>query len=265
MRRETETRVLSLAADRFGGRAEIVFHPQCFSADGHFAGSDAERSAAFLEAANDPDFDAVWFGRGGYGSARLDPSLWGRLGPAARRKAYLGYSDMGFLLARLDRLGVGRPTHGPMPSDINRPNGEAAVLRALSWLVDGDDSGVAAAAGQGALAFNLCVLTHLLGTPHEPEFAGRILMVEEVSEHLYRVDRALFQATSTPSVRRAAGLMLGRVSDVPVNDPQFGRTEEEIARYWCARSGVAWLGRADIGHDADNKIVPFSASVGALS
>ena len=33
--------------------------------------------------------------------------------------------------------------------------------------------------------------------------------------------------------------------------------EEEIARYWCERSGIAWLGRADIGHDADNKVVPF--------
>jgi muramoyltetrapeptide carboxypeptidase len=36
-------------------------------------------------------------------------------------------------------------------------------------------------------------------------------------------------------------------------------SEEEIARYWCGRSGIPWLGRADIGHDIDNKIVPFGA------
>ena len=257
VKRETEAKVQALAAGRYGARAEIVFHPQCFLADGHFAGADAVRSSAFLEAANDPAFDAVWFGRGGYGSGRLDDSLWDDLGPAARRKVYMGYSDLGFLLARLDRLGVGRPVHGPMPSDVNRPGGEAAVLRALDFLVDGDAAGVEPAAAAGAVALNLCVLTHILGTPFEPDFADRVLMIEEVAEHLYRVDRALLQATATPSVRRAAGLMLGRVSDVPENDPDFGRTEEEIARYWCARSGIPWLGRADIGHDAENKIVPF--------
>ena len=54
-----------------------------------------------------------------------------------------------------------------------------------------------------------------------------------------------------------AGIRLGRCSDVPENDPDFGRTEEEIARYWCERSGIPYLGRADIGHDVDNKVVPF--------
>ena len=46
-----------------------------------------------------------------------------------------------------------------------------------------------------------------------------------------------------------------------VNEPDFGMNEEEIARYWCQRSGIPWLGRADIGHDINNKIVPFGASV----
>jgi muramoyltetrapeptide carboxypeptidase len=41
------------------------------------------------------------------------------------------------------------------------------------------------------------------------------------------------------------------------NDPEFGRNEEDIAQDWCARAGIAWLGRADIGHDAENKVVPF--------
>ncbi len=82
-------------------------------------------------------------------------------------------------------------------------------------------------------------------------------MVEEVSEHHYRIDRALAAVTSSPNIRAAAGILLGRCSDIPENDPPFGRTEEEIARYWCERSGVPYLGRADIGHDAENKIVAF--------
>jgi muramoyltetrapeptide carboxypeptidase len=56
-----------------------------------------------------------------------------------------------------------------------------------------------------------------------------------------------------------SGIMLGRCSAIPTNDPDFGMTEEAVARHWCARSRIPWLGRADIGHDIDNKIVPFGS------
>lgn len=258
---EAAQRVRALIDSDYRGRAEIHFHPQCFRTDGHFAGSDAERSAAFLETANDADFDAVWFGRGGYGSVRLDPALYGALGPAARAKTYLGYSDLGMILARLYRDRVGRPVHGPMANDILRPGGEAAARRALDFLIGDGAQGVEPAAlHRPTLAFNLTILENVIGTQSEPDFADHVLMVEEIGEHFYRIDRSFAHVFASTNVRRAAGLMLGRVSEVPQNDPPFGRTEEEIARDWCARSGVAYLGRADIGHDADNKIVPFGVN-----
>jgi muramoyltetrapeptide carboxypeptidase len=101
------------------------------------------------------------------------------------------------------------------------------------------------------------VLSHLLGTPLEPDLDGHVLMLEEVGEAMYRIDRSLFHITGSANVRRAAGIMLGRCSNITPNQPDFGMNEEEIARYWCRRAGIAFLGRADIGHDADNKIVPF--------
>ena len=76
---------------------------------------------------------------------------------------------------------------------------------------------------------------------------------------MYGVGRA-YQCScvfSNAEIRRVSGLMLGRCSAITPNDPDFGMNEEEIARYWCRRSGIPWLGRADIGHDANNKIVPF--------
>ena len=82
-------------------------------------------------------------------------------------------------------------------------------------------------------------------------------MLEEVSEAAYRIDRMMFHLTGQASIRRVAGIRLGRVSDITPNDPDFGMTPEEIVRYWCARSGIPWLGAADIGHDGDNKVVPF--------
>ncbi len=106
-------------------------------------------------------------------------------------------------------------------------------------------------------AFNITVLSQLLGTPLQPDLAGHVLMLEEVGEAMYRIDRSLFHITSNADIRRVAGIMLGRCSAITPNDPDFGMNEEEIARHWCRRSGIPWLGRADIGHDIGNKVVPF--------
>jgi len=100
-------------------------------------------------------------------------------------------------------------------------------------------------------------LAMLCGTGLMPDLSGHVVMVEEVSEHLYAVDRLFFHATAHLAGMGIAGLRLGRVSDVPENDRPFGASAEEIARYWCERHGIAYLGSADIGHDAANRIVPF--------
>lgn len=260
MKPETPERLDAALGAAFGAEApEVVFHPQCFEVCGHFAGDDARRLSVFVEVANDPAVDAVWFGKGGYGANRIAERAVAALGPVARAKPYLGYSDAGFLLAALDRAGFEAVAHGPMAQDVLREGGGAAVERAVNWLTRRDPAALEpSAAREGpALAFNLTILSALLGTPLEPDFADRVLMVEEVGEHMYRIDRLLFHVTSNPSVRRARGLRLGRLDPVPENDPDFVRGGEDVAREWCERSGLAWLGRADIGHDADNKVVPF--------
>jgi muramoyltetrapeptide carboxypeptidase len=250
--------VTALAA-QVAPAASLYFHPQCFLKDGHFAGPDETRLLAFLEVAEDPGVDAIWFARGGYGACRIAEQVVARLSPQALQKPFLGYSDAGFLLAGLYRAGARRVAHGPMPIDIVRTGGEAAVTRALRFLAERDVTALEPSADVGSAAFNLTVLSHLLGTSLEPDLSGHVLMIEDVSEQHYRIDRALFHVLGSPRMRRIAGLRLGRFSDIPPNDPPFLRTEEEIAQYWCARTGVAYLGRADIGHDADNKIVPFGA------
>ncbi len=146
-----------------------------------------------------------------------------------------------------------------MPVDIIRAGGEAAVARALAFLVERRPETLEPSLSLEvpSAAFNLTILCHLLGTPWLPDLSGHVLMVEEVSEYMYRIDRDLFQLTGNPALRRVAGLKLGRCSDIPPNRPDFGQGEEEVARSWCRRTGIAYLGRADIGHDVGNKVVPF--------
>lgn len=255
-------RLKKFAADTFLDRApEIVVHPQCFLSAGHFAGDDAARLKALVEIANDPSFDAVWFARGGYGACRIAEAALAQLNDASRAKTYLGYSDNGAILGGLYARGYAHVAHGPIPVDLMRAGGEAAVKRALAWLIDRAPESLELSAmfeGKHA-AFNIMVLQSILGTSLEPDLAGHVLMLEDVGEYLYRLDRALFAITSSANVRSAKGIKLGRISDVPENDKPFGATEEEIIRYWCAKAGIAYLGRADIGHDVENKVVPFGA------
>jgi muramoyltetrapeptide carboxypeptidase len=260
MSAEVAVRVPTLAGSLYPDRTpEIVFHPQCFASRGHFAGDDETRTQAFLDIANDESYDAVWFARGGYGSGRVVEAVMCGLTESSRRKAYLGYSDAGMLLAALYRAGFEAVAHGPVAQDILRDEGDAAVGRALAWMVDRAPETLEPTVGSAkkTAAFNMTVLSHLLGTPLQPDLDGHVLMLEEVGEAMYRIDRSLFHITSNAEIRRVSGIMLGRCSAITANEPDFAMNEEEIARYWCRRAGIPWLGRADIGHDSNNKIVPF--------
>ena len=253
LRRERAERVIEHVAGR--GDVELHFHEQCFREDGHFAGEDAVRLAAMLDCANDPGFDAVWFAMGGYGSNRIAREVLAGLNAHAADKRYLGYSDTGTLLGALYREGVGQVAHGPLVGDIKREGGEAAIDRAIDWLSGGEAGLEPHLDERPAAAFNLTTLAMLVGTEFMPDLSGHVVMVEEVAEHLYAVDRLFFHVTE--HLKGIAGLRLGRISAVPENDRPFGSDEVAIARDWCGRAGIPYLGRAEIGHDADNMIVPF--------
>ena len=256
LRREAADGVSAVVARR--GDCELFIHPQCFLSDGHFAGPDEARLAALREVMADPAVDAVWFARGGYGSNRIAEAALVDVPQAAAGKVYLGYSDAGFLHAGLHKAGLS-VAWGPMPQDMLRDGGEAAIERALDWLVRRDPAALEPALDGPAMAFNLTVLSNLLGTPLEPDFAGVDLLIEDVGEHLYRIDRTMFHVTASPAIQKVRRLRLGRIADILPNDPDFAMDESAIVEQWCARSGIAFGGRADIGHDARNRIVPFPA------
>jgi muramoyltetrapeptide carboxypeptidase len=253
--REAAGRLQALVADR--GDCEVAVHPQCFLSEGHFAGSDEARLAALREVMADPSVDAVWYARGGYGSNRIAEAALADLPQAARGKLYLGYSDAGFLHAGFHKAGLS-VAWGPMPQDLMRQGGETAVSRALDWIVRRDASALEPALEPPAMAFNLTVLAALLGTVLEPDFSGVDLLIEDVSEHHYRIDRTMFHVASSSNVRKVSRLRLGRVGDIPFNDPDFGRDESAIVEEWCQRSDIRFGGRADIGHDVLNRVVPFA-------
>src|SRR3954470_6783516 len=234
LRREAADAVQAIVAER--GDCELVIHPQSFLSDGHFAGPDEARLAALREVMADPSIDAVWFARGGYGSNRIAEPAVPDIPAGARGKLYMGYSDAGFLHAGFYKAGLD-VAWGPMPQDVLRgdhglQNGEQAINRALDWLVRRDPTALEPALDGPAMAFNLTVLSNLLGTSLEPDFSGVDLLIEDVGEHLYRIDRSMFHVTATPAIRKVRRIRLGRVTDVLANDPDFASDEAMIVEQW---------------------------------
>ena len=234
----------------------VTFHDQCFERSGHFAGDDLTRLGGLLDCANDPAFDAVWFARGGYGSNRIAEAAIARMNASARSKTYVGYSDCGYLLGALYRNGIGQCAHGSMPISASSSSGPESARRVLRWF-GGDNSGLEPSLDgtTPTAAFNLITLAMLAKTPLMPDLTGHVVMVEEIAEPHYAMDRVFFALAG--SLPRLAGLRLGAVTDIPENDIPFGSDEVEIAKFWCARAGIPYLGRAEIGHTPGNMVVPF--------
>ena len=239
--------------------AELAVHPQCYLEAGHFAGTDEQRLAALTEVMADDSVDAVWFARGGYGSNRIAAAASRAVSPTARAKTYMGYSDAGFLLAAFHKAGLD-VAHGPMVQDALRDGGMAAIDRALGWLVKRSEDALepGLTPGMPAMAFNLAVLSNFVGTEIEPDFSGRDLLIEEVSEYEYAIDRQMYHVTGQAGVRNVAQMRMGRMSDILENDRPFGEDVDAIVRHWCQVSGITHGGQADIGHDSANRVVPFS-------
>jgi muramoyltetrapeptide carboxypeptidase len=131
----------------------------------------------------------------------------------------------------------------------------------LGWLIDGKRDGLEPTLdGRPAAAFNLAILTAMIGTPWLPDLTDHVLHIEEVGEPMYRIDRMLFQMAHATQLQGIAGVRLGAVTDMVDNDVPFGESIEQMIVRWCREMGVPYLGRSGIGHIALNRVVPFGVA-----
>jgi muramoyltetrapeptide carboxypeptidase len=185
------------------------------SRDGYLAGDDDSRAADLAAMIDDDEVRAIWFARGGYGTSRiLDAVPWRRL--SRRGKALIGYSDLTALFnAAVSRAGV-PCLYGPVVAELGDASSfHGPSLRALlagrsiemsfgarKILVPGRARG-------RLIGGNLTVLASLWGTRYQPDMRDRILLLEEVGEQVYRLDRMLTQLRLAGAFSRLAGVILG--------------------------------------------------------
>jgi muramoyltetrapeptide carboxypeptidase len=245
--------VARLASLNISNEFHLEFAEQCFLVDGHFAGNDQIRAGSLKAALEDDRVDVIWSARGGYGSCRLMDEV--EQAKVTVGKTLVGYSDFSFLSSMFLSHEDIRIIHGPMPIDIIRDGGEYAVDSVLKAIAQsyhnvqfegGDPDPV-------GVVVNLSVLTRLIGTKWMPNLRGCVVIVEDVSEHLYSIDRMFFQLSAWPGINEIAAIGLGKFTNVPDNDAPFGETVEEMARRWFASRGVKVISGFQVGHMANNR------------
>jgi len=245
---------------------EAVLAPHAGDRCGYLAGADQDRLDDLNAALRDPAIDAVWCIRGGYGVTRILDRV--DFQPLVRRpKAILGFSDITALLAAVGRRAEVVAFHAPvarasMPA-FSRRHFERVLCGAAAAgtlermppapdvLVPQEHRIVTLRGGlaEGRLAGgNLTLLQHLVGTPYFPDLDGAILVLEEVNEALYRVDRSLAHLRMVGALDRLAGVAIGRFTELTrhTGDGAFGL--DEVLTHYFHPLGVPVALGFPIGH-----------------
>ncbi len=242
---------------------EPIVGAHALSRDGYCAGSDAERGEDLRRAIADPDIDGIWCLRGGYGAARLLPRITPEL-LRANPKALLGYSDITALHAAWQRAGI-VSFHAPTARAALSPFSRASLVCTVQ---QGDDGcGHAAACvvlrdgtATGRLAGgNLALVSSLCGTPWAIDFSGAIVVLEDINEATYRVDRMLTQLRLAGALDSCVAIAFGHCTGCESSSDDGERTLDTVVRECADMLGVPALLGIPVGHIDDQWTIPLGA------
>ena len=248
-----------------------------YDREGYLAGSDAARAADLNAMFADDGVDAIWCVRGGYGASRILPALDYAL-MQRKPKALIGYSDITALHVAIHRHAGLVTFHGPVafraftpyslgelkrvlwtgetpvrlggPPPFERAEGRVDWENRVATLVPGTARG-------RLLGGNLCLMSHLCGTPYFPDLRGAILFLEDVEEAYYRIDRMLTQLWLSGALAGVAGVAFGKFTNCN-SSPFFlqNRPLDDILAERCRALGVPAISGIMVGHIEDQTTLP---------
>lgn len=232
--------------------------------NGYLAGSDRDRLDDINSALRDASIDAVWCLRGGYGMLRiLDGIDYGSLDSTP--KPIIGYSDITALHAAVQRKCGLITYHGPTArepmSDFSRDSFERAVTAQVDPC---GEAPMAREVRQGRatgrlVGGNLAVLTSLCGTPFMPDLTDGILILEDIGEPVYRIDRMLQQLRLSGALNACNAIVFGECVKCPDDAGGGGRPFDDVLGEIAEAVDVPCLAGVPIGHINEQWTIPLGA------
>jgi len=256
---------------RMGYKLKLA--PNCRAEYGYFAGTDAQRAADINSFFMDDEVAGILCLRGGYGSVRvLDKLDYEAI--SRHPKQFIGYSDITALHTALGERSNLVTVHGPMlvsllsgsqntdytkenffkglkgelyPGEIPMPQG-----RKLQTITSGEAEGI-------LVGGNLCLLASMVGTPYELKGDGGILLLEDVEETTYRIDRMLQQLWQSGLFDRVNGVVLGDFTGAEADYTEGEFHLEDVLDYYARLTGKPWIKGVPVGHEENNLYIPLGA------
>jgi muramoyltetrapeptide carboxypeptidase len=248
--------------DVLSRRYSTVLSPHLFDSWRYLAGPDAHRTEDLARALTDPQARAIFCARGGYGSMRLLPDLPLR---DAASSALVGFSDVTAVHLALQALGR-VSIHGPVVTHLGKqpPDVQEYLFRLLESPeapppLQGTATYVPGTAEGPLLGGNLSVLTRLLGTPYLPPLDGAVLLLEDIGERPYRIDRMWTHLRLAGVFSRVRGIVLGDFTGCEEKDAPYGSAD--VLRSLAEEAGLPCAAGFPIGHATPNFPVALGTRV----
>ncbi|PIC58282.1 LD-carboxypeptidase [Sporosarcina sp. P12(2017)] len=239
-----------------------------YKKNGYLAGTDEERLADLHEMFKDPEVKGILCAGGGYGSARYAEQLDLDL-IHDHPKVFWGFSDITYLHTAI-RQGAGLVTfHGPMlascvaQDEFHEMSGkmfgqlftpvEVHYSEAISPL----ETIVGGVAEGEVVGGNLTQLVNSLGSEFEVKTNNRLLVLEDVGEEPYKVDRLLNQLRLAGKLREAAGIVIGDFAKATPTKPNASLALDEVFEHYFGKLNQPVVKGFRIGHCEPNIAIPF--------
>ncbi len=242
---------------------QAVWREDVFESEGYLAGTDERRRAELMWAFGDPNIKVILAVRGGYGNMRLFESLdFDSI--RENIKVFMGFSDNSALILALTARCDAKCIHGP--HFLTLPDAPPEVVSRYFRLISDPspagslfDHPLEILRGGNAegklLCSNLSLLHSLIGTPYLPDFEGKILVVEDVNEETYRIDRMLTHLKLSGVLSGLAGLALGAFTtggEQNIHNELLRERALELTEAY----GYPLLAGLPVGHIPENHPVP---------
>ena len=247
----------------------VRYDESIFDGGAYLAGDDERRAGELMAMFADPQIHGIFSVRGGYGSSRildrLDIDLI-RNNP----KVLVGYSDITVLLNYIVQEAGIITFHGPLVTEMGKMDGPTrdTMLRTvtstepLGTITIPGPVGIKTGEAEGPLVGgSLTLIANTLGTPYELDTCGKILLLEEIGERPYRIDRLLTHLGMAGKFDDAAGIVLGEFVDCAEPGSEASVPIEKILGDVLADFDGPVLAGLPVGHGRTNITLPLGVHV----
>lgn len=238
----------------------VEFGKHCFDKGNSYLGaSDHDRLEDFQFMLDNPSIDAIFCARGGYGTTRIIDQLdFTKF--INHPKWIIGFSDITALHLKIHQLGI-VSIHGCMPIQFSKPQYAESVESIRNILFEdntvlirsnrNDYNRIGSAQGI-AIGGNLSLVIDSLGTSTEPDTTDKILILEEIDERLYKLDRMFVQLKRAGKLSRLAGLVIGHMTDISDTELPFDQSVEDLIMDKISEFTFPVAFNFPTGHEAPN-------------